>query len=158
MNQNSKSFLETYLSSLPKEQRNRKRKTDSFRFCLTEKGADLCANLVKTGCKRATASLEWCFTVGEEKYPEEGELDVVTNWNYEPQCIIEITAIEVKAFNEVDKKFAFEEGEGNKSLELWREVHWKFFSTECRSLGLEPNKTMPIVLQRFTVVYPSIET
>jgi uncharacterized protein YhfF len=154
MNQDAEAYLNKYLSSLPEDKKKKVNKFDSFHFCLTENEANYCANLVKSGIKRATSSLEWCFTVGDEDYPEEGELDIVTNWNKEPQCIIEITSVEVRPFNKINEEFALEEGEGDKSIESWRNVHWDFFCKECRELGLKATESMPIVLQRFKVVHP----
>ena len=154
MNKESKAYLYKYLSSLPEDLRKEPRRLDSFHFCLSKEDADFCAELVKSGRKKATSSLEWCFTIGGEVYPEVGELDVITNWTGVPQCIIKIISIEVKPFSEVDEQFAIEEGEGDLSLESWRKAHWQFFSKECKSLGMEPEENMPVVLQRFMVLYP----
>lgn len=154
MNKDAAAYLDEYLSSLPEDEKKKINKFDSFHFCLTKNKANICADLVKSGIKRATSSLGWCFTVEDEDYPEEGELDVITNWNEEPQCIIEITSVEVKPFNEVNEAFAFEEGEGDRSIESWRNIHWEFFSEECGRLGLKATESMPVVLQRFKVVYP----
>ncbi len=78
---------------------------------------------------------------------------MVTNWDGEPICIIEITSVSSCRFNEVTEEFAASEGEGDKSLEWWRKAHWTFFSRECETLGIEPSKDMLLVLEHFKVVY-----
>jgi len=68
-------------------------------------------------------------------------------------CIIETTDIEIIAFIDVVEKHAYEEGEGDRSLDYWREVHWAFFVEECKSIGREPTEDMPVVCERFRLIY-----
>jgi len=153
VHQASKKYLARYLSTLATDLANLDRVTDSFHFCDREHDANMCAKLARSGKKLATASLEWCFTIGNERYPEVGELDVITDWDKNPVCIIEITKLKVSDFNEVPKSFVIEEGEGDLSLDYWREVHREYFGQECKILGKEPSDNMPILLQWFKVVY-----
>ena len=153
MHKAAEKYLSKYLSTLPSKLANLERVTDSFHFCGTQHNADLSAILTRDGKKLATASLEWCFTFGSERYPEVGELDVITDWNKNPVCIIEITKTQISPFDEVTESFAIEEGEGSLSLHSWRKIHWEFFSQECKQLDKEPSENMPILLQWFKVVY-----
>ncbi len=81
-----------------------------------------------------------------------GDLSIITNWDGEPLCIIETTEVQVKAFNQVDEQHAYDEGEGDRSLAYWRQVHWQVFSAECAALGRKPTEDMPLVCERFRVV------
>jgi uncharacterized protein YhfF len=56
-------------------------------------------------------------------------------------------------YDEVDAKFAYEEGEGDRSLEYWRDAHWRFFSRTLPTIGKEPSVDMPLVCERFRVIY-----
>lgn len=150
---NKKEYLEKYLSTLHHEHRVQYHKFDYYHFCADEKNANICADLVRKGEKRATAGLLWDYEADQEPLPEIGQLSVITNWEDDPQCIVEITSVEIKPFKDVDAEFAFEEGEGDKSLDFWRKVHWEFFSLECDQLGREPTQEMPVVLERFKIVY-----
>jgi uncharacterized protein YhfF len=58
----------------------------------------------------------------------------------------------VVPFDEVDADHARDEGEGDGSLEHWRRVHERDF-TEHAAGGFQPD--MPVVLERFRVLYPS---
>lgn len=153
MDELSKQYLNSYLSTLSDAEKNNIKTINAFHFGDTKECANTCADLAAQGIKKATASLEWCFTVGDEDYPEIDEIDVITNWKHEPICIVKITRIEVRPFGEVEESFAITEGEGDQSLKYWREVHWPFFSQECKALGKQPSEKMPIVLQWFKVVY-----
>ena len=60
--------------------------------------------------------------------------------------------VEVVPFDEVDEEHAYLEGEGDRSLEYWREVHERFFTehaTHDRGFATD----MPIVCERFRVAY-----
>ena len=51
------------------------------------------------------------------------------------------------------KEHAFKEGEGDRSLEYWREVHKKFFRECLEEYGLEFSENMKVVCEEFEVVY-----
>ena len=111
------------------------------------------AQLVLSGKKRATASLmEDESDVGEGGIV--GGYSVVTDFDGNPQCVIQTTEVRHLPFSEVDDRFAFDEGEGDQTLEYWREAHRKFFTECCGELGIEFNETMLICCKRFTLLYP----
>ena len=122
-------------------------------FCSDEYNSNLCANLVLNGEKTASSSLKSSYNSESEKIPQINSLVVITDWNGFPTCIIEITEVSESKFSEVTTEFAFTEGEGDKTLAWWREVHWKYFSAECKSLGIEPCENMILILEKFKVVY-----
>jgi uncharacterized protein YhfF len=153
MDELSKRFLEKYLSSMSAAERNKCQRFDAYHFCSDEVSANNCAMLVINGEKRATASLLWAYEAEKEPLPEIGQLSVITNWKKIPQCIIETTSVKICPWNEVGPEFAFEEGEGDKSLNYWQTEHWKALSQECKQLGREPNEKMPLVLENFKVIY-----
>ena len=56
---------------------------------------------------------------------------------------------------EVDADFAAAEGEGDGSLDYWRAAHWAYFSRRCEALGRAPSNDMPVILERFALIYPA---
>jgi len=153
LNSAAKAYLERYLLSLPVDARSKYQTYDAYHFCDDEENANLCAQLVLQGDKRASAGLLWGYEAEDEPLPSVRDLAVITDWDDVPQCIIEITSVEICPFNEVSEAFACEEGEGDESLEFWRRVHWEFFSQECQEIGKTPDEGMPVVLERFKVVF-----
>ncbi len=61
--------------------------------------------------------------------------------------------MEIKPYDQVDAAFAYEEGEGDRSLAYWREAHRRFFTRTLAVIGREFDETMPLVCERFRVLY-----
>lgn len=129
---------------------------EAFCFDDNERDANVLAELVLSGVKRATASLVWSYEAKNKPPPTPGALSVVTNWQSEPLCVIETTEVSILPFSEVTERFAATEGEGDKSLRFWREAHWSYFGRECKRIGKEPSQSMQVICEEFKVVYPLI--
>ena len=71
----------------------------------------------------------------------------------EPLCIVETVEVSIRQYNEVDADFARDEGEGDLSLNYWREAHRNFFSRVLPKFGKEVSEDMPLVCERFRVIY-----
>jgi uncharacterized protein YhfF len=126
---------------------------EAFHFDDNESSANKLAQLVLVGTKRATAGLTWAFEAENRPPPKPGDLSVVTNWQGEPLCVIETKAVATVPFEEVSEEFAAIEGEGDGSLRYWREVHWAYFGRVCKRIGRVPSPRMPVVCERFEVIY-----
>ncbi|WP_413282909.1 ASCH domain-containing protein [Vibrio sp. MA40-2] len=153
MQQASQLYLDEYLASLPSNLAQQYTSFSADYFCADEHNANLCADLILRGEKKASCSMAYWYRHEGEIMPEIGHLQVVTNWDGKPICIIELTSVSLCQFDEVTAQFAAEEGEGDKSLQWWREAHWRFFSLECEELGIAPSEDMLLVLEQFKVVY-----
>ena len=125
----------------------------AFHFSDDEPTANALAQLVITGVKRATAGLLWSVEHDGTLPPKPGALSIVTNWSGRPMCVIETTAVDVVPFDHVGAEFAATEGEGDGSLGDWRRAHWAYFARECARFGREPSPFMPVVCERFSVIY-----
>lgn len=126
---------------------------ESFYFCDNKKDADECAELVVKGIKQATATSLWWFKKNNEPLPEIGNQYVVTDWEGNAKAIIEVTKIEKVPYHKVTAEFAQAEGEGDKSLRYWKEVHEAYYSREMKPYGEEFNENMIIVCEHFKTVY-----
>lgn len=126
----------------------------AWHFCDTEQDANACAQLVRAGRKRATAPSRWSFDARAEPLPRPGDLHVVTDWGGVAQCVIRTTRVDVVPFGEVTAAHAAAEGEGDGSLEFWRRVHWAYYRRELAGTPHAPAVDMPVVCERFEVVYP----
>ena len=115
--------------------------------------ADELGGLIADGTKTATCSALWEYEAEGEPLPEVGVKTVVLDGNSDPLCIVETMEVEVRPYDRVDALFAYEEGEGDRSLEYWREAHWRFFSRTLPDIGKEPEMDMPLVCERFRVIY-----
>jgi uncharacterized protein YhfF len=146
-------FWQAYLAALPPDAVRPAQRPAAWYFCDNEADANELGALVVAGTKTATASLLWVYEAEGEPVPQVGELSLITDWDGAPLCLIETTEIMVRPFDAVEPQFACDEGEGDRTLAYWREVHWRFFSRECATIGRTPDETMPVVCERFRVVY-----
>jgi uncharacterized protein YhfF len=86
--------------------------------------------------------------------PQVGDLGIVADGAGSPLCIVEVTEIVIKPFNEIDDQFAIAYGEYGRTLAQWREESWAYFSQRCTAIGRAPSETMPLICQRFRCIYP----
>lgn len=112
------------------------------------------AELVVSGKKFATASLVAVNEIKSEEAPIADGISVVTDLDGEPLCVIRTVEIRRIPFNEVDAQFAYDEGEGDRSYDYWRNVHWNYFSREAEELGLNFNERSLICCERFRLLFP----
>ena len=115
---------------------------------------DLLADLVLRGEKTATASAYDLYTLEAESLPQEGTFDVILDSHNQAVCIVEITKVSVQPFNQVSADHAYKEGEGDKSLAYWRQVHEDFFKDWLGEAGLTFTPDSKVVLEEFRKVYP----
>ncbi|MFZ9035784.1 MAG: ASCH domain-containing protein [Francisellaceae bacterium] len=155
MNDSSQQFLNHYLESLPQEHKQRHRQVSSGYFCDDETNANHCVELIRQGIKTATCSLKAAYDIEQEPLPVVGKLHVVTNWQDQPQAIIETTEVRLCRYCDVTAEFAWAEGEEDRSLRSWRELHWAFFSKASQDIGTVADEKMMLVLERFKLVYSS---
>ncbi len=125
----------------------------SFYFCDNEYDANGCANLVVEKIKQATASSLWWYDKNNEKLPGIGNIYIVTDWVGKAKAIIETTKIEKVPYDEITPEFAGIEGEGDKSLEYWKDVHWDYYSREMKPHNEKPTNDMIIVCEYFKTIW-----
>jgi uncharacterized protein YhfF len=147
-------YWSAYLSTLPEYHPHREARYTAGVFGDSAEMADELGALVAAGTKTATASLCWEYERdGSAPMPAVGDLSIVLDGAGQPLCIVETIEIRVLPFNEVDPQFAYDEGEGDRSLAYWREAHRDFFGRACKRLGRAFSEAAPVVCERFQVVY-----
>ncbi|WP_180966122.1 ASCH domain-containing protein [Fischerella thermalis] len=150
----TQAFWQEYLCSLPIPNDASERFYETFHIGDSEASADHGAELIKQGIKIATSSLLWEYQAANKPLPKVGSLSILENGRGEPVCVVETTWLEIKNFNEIDVQFAYDYGEWDRTLKTWHQECWEYYSEQCYSLGREPTKEMPLVCERFRVVYP----
>lgn len=122
-----KAFWESFQSSLPEFSPWKNAvMPPAWQFGRDDILAQELADLVISGEKRATASLFWEYERDDEILSKPGDLSIILDGKNLPVCIIETTTVQTVPFDEVSERFAAEEGEGNKTLLYWKDVHWRF--------------------------------
>lgn len=124
----------------------------AWAFGATPEQADELLGLVLSGAKTATAEALWDYEAAGEELPTQGALGIVTDGRGVPRALVITTEVEIVPFDEVSAEHAYLEGEGDRSLATWREVHQQLF-TDHAAHGRGFTRDMPVVLQRFAVLY-----
>ena len=87
--------------------------------------ADELLDLVVREVKTAT-----CSTEDEPNTSKPGECWIVLDGRGVPACVIETLEVTYRRYTEVDAAFAYEEGEGDRSLTCWRAAHRRYFGRQ----------------------------
>jgi uncharacterized protein YhfF len=114
----------------------------SFAFGDGPRLADELLELVLNGVKTAT-----CSTEDEPNTSRPGEQWIVLDGRGTPRCVIETLDVTYRRFGEVDPGFAYEEGEGDRSLAYWRDAHRTYFGRLGRF-----SEDMMLMCERFRLV------
>lgn len=122
---------------------------ESFHFCDNQQDADICADLVVRGIKRATAASVEELKLLDMRPARVGDVSVVTTWDGEAVAIIETTQIEVRRLGDVDEAFALREGEGDKTLAWWRTAHEAYYRRVLDGTGIRVDDDLLIVCEHF---------
>lgn len=91
--------------------------------------ADELAGLVIEGKKTATCGSLSSFK-NEDGSPTIGGYSIILNGKGEAVCVIRTVSLRIIRFCDVSEDLASKEGEGDLSLNYWREEHKNFFSRE----------------------------
>lgn len=114
---------------------------------------DELAKLTRAEIKTATASAHPLYALEGEPLPEAGSYSVIQWSDESAACIIRTERVFVVPFREVSEEQAFREGEGDRTLAYWRDVHERFFRKELEDAGLVFTEDMGVVCEEFRVVF-----
>ena len=126
----------------------------SWQFGYGVEQGDRLLDYVLSGAKRATAGALRTYEREGEAIPRPGDFSTVTDGSGIARCIIRTITVDIVSFDQVDERFAYDEGEGDLTLAYWRAVHWDFFVRELAGFGEVATPDMPVVCERFEVVFP----
>ena len=97
---------------------------ETFSFGDSPELANELVELVLAGAKRATC---WAESQGLLS-AEVGKLMVALDGYGVPRAVLRTLELNKRRFDEVDEAFAFDEGEGDRSLRFWRDAHKRYFT------------------------------
>jgi uncharacterized protein YhfF len=117
--------------------------------------ADSLAELILKGRKRATAGLVAEMEAEGLALPRVGGLSLVTDFHGRPLMVLRSTRVDIMPFDAVDADFAAAEGEGDGSLDYWRDAHAAYFARSCARLGQTWRPDMQVICERFDLLYPT---
>ena len=110
--------------------------------------------LIIKGKKFATASLAAVNEIKPQDSPIPDGYSIVTDFHGAPMGVIQTVEIRHLPFEEVDSQFAADEGEGDQTLEYWRDVHHRYFTHEATENDFEFDERSIVYCERFRLLYP----
>src|SRR5262249_50512800 len=125
---------------------------DVFSFGDTPELAAKLAHLVVKGVKRGTTG--WLAACEREAVavPQPGMVSIVTDGFGYALCAIRSERVEQLRFCDVGAAHAWVEGEGDRTLEAWREAHLDYFHAEAARLGLTFSEDAVVFFEHFRVL------
>lgn len=148
-------YWQQYLATLPADHPHQTAKYEAWGFGDSAEMAEELGQLVLAGTKTATASIVKEYEADGESIPPVGDISIILDGQDKPLCIIETTEITIKPLNSVDAQFAWDEGEGDRTVAWWLAAHERFFRRLCDKRGWTYSDDMPAVFERFKVIYPT---
>ena len=124
-----KNYWDEFIQTLDSHKHLQDFKFEAWSFGNTKEMADELGSLVLEGKKTATCSLLRAYEGYEDEIPRVGVYSVLCDGNEKPIAIIQVTHVWICGYNEVTEQHAYQEGEGDRSLDYWKQAHHKFFST-----------------------------
>ncbi|WP_392545393.1 ASCH domain-containing protein [Oryzobacter sp. 24SJ04S-52] len=116
--------------------------------------ADELLAYVTDGPKRATAGLVAGYAHDGDPLPRVGSHWVACDGAGRPRVVLRTTELRVGPLHSVDERFAWDEGEGDRTLESWLDGHRRFFRRQCEQVGIEFSDDLEVCFERFSVVWP----
>jgi uncharacterized protein YhfF len=113
---------------------------------------DELAGMACDGKKRGTAHMRLHFEHENIRMRHPGDCWIVTTVAGEPLCVLRITNVDIKPFDQVGEVFAASEGEGDLSVDYWRGAHIDYFKEQCCQWGHDWRNDQPVVCESFELV------
>ena len=126
---------------------------DAWPFGDSVELADELVDLVLDGTKRATAGSVAEYASEGDPLPKVGDLEIVLDGTMRPRAVLQISEVRIGPLSSVDKAFAYDEGEGDRTRDYWLDAHTAFFRRVLPSLGIAFDADMETIFQRFDVLY-----
>lgn len=126
---------------------------EAWAFGDSKEMADELVELVLEGKKTATASNYTLYELEKEPLPFVGLHNIILDGKGEAVAIVETTSVKVVPFDEVTEEHAYLEGEGDRTLRYWRDVHESFFRKELEDINRAFHYKISVVCEKFKLIY-----
>ena len=89
----------------------------------------------------------------DEELSKAGEYNIILNSKGQAECITKTTKVYLTKFSDITDAHAYKEGEGDKSLSYWKNIHERFFNECLTSYNEKITSDDLIVCEEFELVY-----
>ena len=116
--------------------------------------ADELIAFVVEGPKRATAGLVAEYAAGGDPLPRIGSHWVACDGSGRPRAVLRTWELRLGPVSSVDDRFAWDEGEYDRTLESWLAGHRRYWRRSCERIGIDYSDDLEVCFERFRVVWP----
>lgn len=108
--------------------------------------------LILSGDKTGTFTSPWMYEGDRSITPVVGGYSVLLDETDSPRAVLRTTGLMIVPFNQITENETAIDGPAIRSLDVWRPVHVRFFTGELAARGKDFVETMPVTVEKFTVV------
>lgn len=148
----AKEYWAQYLNSIPQQTRPQNPFVEAA-YAGTKDTTDELIALFLTGRKTAGSSLVIDYELNDEPLPVIGNFWIILNSISEPKLIVKTVGVERNLFKEIPQRVVIAEGEGDLSVEYWKQVHSQFFLPFLEEWGVENLEEAEVITEYFEIVY-----
>ena len=153
MNEDARRFWNAFIETLSENEKPHSPSV-SAAYAGTVDITDELIALYLAGKKTAGSSLVDDFRSSGDPLPKLGDFWIMLDRFGHPKCIAKTVQVEINKFKDVPDRIAAAEGEGDLSLNYWRNSHKKFFAPHLSSWGISNLDDAEVVTEHFEVVFP----
>ena len=152
LKENERLYWKKYLISLPENERPVNPNVD-VAFAGNKDMTDELLKLYLCGKKTAGSSIVEDYLSTGEALPQVGNFWIYLDSSSEPCCILRTEKIVINKFKSVPAEIAIAEGEGDLSLESWRQIHGEIYSPFLSKWGIANIDDARVITEFFQLVY-----
>jgi uncharacterized protein YhfF len=116
------------------------------------KTTNIILELIVGGHKTGTFGLKWLQDIKRQPAFSVGCYSVLVDINNFPNAIIQTTQIAIINYCDITEEHLLIEGPNARTLGVWKDIHWPYWSGLLEEASLAPSLTMPIVVETFALV------
>lgn len=147
-----KEYWDAYINTLPENERP-SAPTIEAAPCGNHDITDELIALYLDGKKTAGSGLAEDYKYCNDPLPKIGNYWIVLDSQDKPKLICKTLKVEFNRFGDIPAYIAKAEGEGDCSIQYWKDVHSKIYAPHLKTWGIEDINDATVVTEFFEVVY-----
>ena len=114
----------------------------------------ICQYIIE-GEKVGTFALPWLLDQYSKQKPQIGEYIIQLDYKGSPRALVQVVSLHLVPFSEIDAKHTSLDGPPVRELEVWLELHTKYWNSLLEQFGRVVGPDMPVIVERFRCCHPT---
>ena len=108
---------------------------------------------IKDGVKVGTFTLPWILENTGQSQAEAGQPVILIDYDGTPTLVLRILESTTVAFGDIDASITRLDGPAVQDPEIWKPLHQQFWEAQLAKFGLTVTDSMPVLVEKFELVY-----